>query len=165
MHTHVQPSPSEVEEMAHRALLIMRLLQDLKRKHKTIHIRTAATVNPSSSSSALLSPTDPKRSPRAPKRPWEEDDHSHSKRLYAGSKHTSESDAARSATPPSSALQPNADQSAAEKDMEVIRSKRMTGSGGILHSSTSGTKNKYRKRSVSGARPSVCIPMFSDAGG
>ncbi|KAK0500290.1 hypothetical protein EDD18DRAFT_1068679 [Armillaria luteobubalina] len=108
--------------MQHRANYVVRLLEDLRRQMQpdSERVRTDSPVT-------VRSPDDH----RQPKRPWEDMSHD-------GAAGETEGSYPEVRTAPS----------AAELDMELIRSKRATstaGGGGSIGQ----TKNKYRKRSVS----------------
>lgn len=185
-----QPSSEELAEMTHRAQEVVRLLESLRSPS------SGKLANPSivSSSSTLAPATAPHSSiaspgfgdrtnshpalnasgpsgsapidldTRAPKRPWEETQTStlpHVSQLHLSNSPVGAGQAGG---------QTAAERSAAEKDMEIIRTKRALttslaaaaaaagGSGsvaGAVGGAVGAGKSKYRKRSVS-----VCFLVF-----
>ncbi|KAI6025626.1 hypothetical protein F5J12DRAFT_442276 [Pisolithus orientalis] len=151
---HVQPAPQELEEMSRRASEVFRLLECLRSPSGLVSstpTSTTLTGGAGPSSASMDADT------RPPKRPWEETQ-SQQQATHSGS---FPSAPAGNISGPST----SAEQTAAEKDMELIRTKRaMTtnlaataagGSGGggsigggtPMGSGNSASKNKYRKRS------------------
>ncbi|CAL1717079.1 unnamed protein product [Somion occarium] len=116
----MQPSPSELHEMAQRASTVVRLLEDLRR----LDLPADQPPKEESSHNGISDEH------RPPKRPWED---------------MSRDD---EATPPVSNYRPDhvdeKAQSTAEADMEIIRSKRATSSAANVPGQP---KSKYRKRS------------------
>lgn len=175
-----QPSAEELAEMTHRAQEVVRLLESLRSPSSgklANASATSSTLPPTSSHSSLTSsafgdrtnshaalnasgsssgaPIDPDT--RAPKRPWEETQSSstlpHVSQLHLSNSPTGTGQGSG---------QTAAERSAAEKDMEIIRTKRALttslaaaaaaagGSGSVAGAvgGAVGGKNKYRKRSV-----------------
>lgn len=171
----VQPSPQELIEMAHRASEVVRLLDSLCNSQSAVMSTTSgshlfrAVLRLIGGSDAGPSSTTMDVDTRAPKRPWEETQSS-SSQPHAHPGAGTHSGSFPSVPTVSTALAgptTNAERTAAEKDMELIRSKRAlttslaaaaaaaaAGGGGTVGGASIGggsgsTKNKYRKRSVS----------------
>ena len=179
-----QPSAEELSEMTHRAQEVVRLLESLRTPSsgKLANASTASsTLAPASvlhssiASSAFgdrtnSHPAGPSGGTpidldtRAPKRPWEETQTSNTL-PHVSQLHLSNMPAGTG----QGGGQAATDRSAAEKDMEIIRTKRAlttslaaaaaaaggTGSvAGSIGGAVGAGKNKYRKRSVS------CVSMI-----
>ncbi|THH13304.1 hypothetical protein EW146_g6895 [Bondarzewia mesenterica] len=124
---HIQPSAAELAEMHHRAALVVRLVEDLRRQ---CLVESETSNEISNSAAALVAPTHPPpEDHRPPKRPWED---------------MSSDSAAVAAAAPETGATAEA-QSTAEADMELIRTKRATTSG--QNGGPGQPKSKYRKRS------------------
>ncbi|TBU33394.1 hypothetical protein BD311DRAFT_434084 [Dichomitus squalens] len=115
-HPQAQPAPQEIEEMNYHASTVMRLLEDLRRLEGGEDTSRKEGDYPASTNPA-------EEQVRPPKRPWE--------------------DMAREGEPPSAIVHYDA-QSTAEHDMQIIRNKRQSSTGGAAPGQQ---KNKYRKRS------------------
>lgn len=174
MQPQAQPTPHELTEMSHRASEVVRLLESLRTPSSAVSSSTPTSTTLTNGelfvpiagvpSSVLAAPGPSSASmdvdARAPKRPWEE---SQPHGTHSGSFPSAPSGGMSGPTP-------GAERTAAEKDMELIRTKRaMTanlaaaaaasggavGGGGAMGGAasmgggTSAPKNKYRKRSVS----------------
>ncbi|CCM01506.1 uncharacterized protein FIBRA_03562 [Fibroporia radiculosa] len=127
---HVQPSPNELQEMSWRAGTVVRLLEDLRR------ISSSEDAAPRDAGHAPVASNASEEHSRPPKRPWED------------MSREEEGNAAPSAPYPDQQPQVSYngvdDKSTAEADMEIIRSKRATSTGGATPGQP---KSKYRKRS------------------
>jgi len=175
-----QPTPQELSEMTHRASEVVRLLESLRTPTSAVSSSTATsttmtggefpvlTIGVSSSQVTGAGPSSASMDvdTRAPKRPWEE---------TQTQPHGTHSGSFPSApTGNMSGAASGAERTAAEKDMELIRTKRAmtanlaaaaaaanggaggggSGAGGAMGGATSmgggggSSKNKYRKRSV-----------------
>ncbi|TFY57953.1 hypothetical protein EVJ58_g6710 [Rhodofomes roseus] len=124
---HAQPSPQEVAEMTWRANTVMRLLEEVRR----LSLPEGAVPRESAPAPAAP-PSVPEDHTRPPKRPWED-------------MAREENDApAPNSYPDAQAQFEISDRATAEKDMEIIRSKRATSASA---SAPGQPKSKYRKRS------------------
>lgn len=133
---HVQPSPQELRDMSHRAKEVVRLLEEYRRaggkefelfEYGRAKVEAAeAAEHPQHAGDAGAG-----AGGRAPKRPWEE------MAKEEGAGEDAEGDKAQ--------LQ----QTMAEQDMEIIRTKRATSTAGAGAAVSGQPKSKYRKRSVS----------------
>ncbi|RPD74913.1 hypothetical protein L226DRAFT_68466 [Lentinus tigrinus ALCF2SS1-7] len=112
---HVSPAPPEIEEMNHHASAVVHLLEELRR------LDMGEEQSRKDAYAATAPPAD--EHARPPKRPWE--------------------DMAREGEqqPPQQGYDA---QSTAEADMQIIRNKRQSSTGGAVPGQQ---KNKYRKRS------------------
>ncbi|OCH84918.1 hypothetical protein OBBRIDRAFT_821715 [Obba rivulosa] len=120
---HLQPPPPELAEMNWRAIEVARILEHLRR----LSSPDQGQPKDSSATSAV------EEHSRPPKRPWEE------------ASRDEEGTPAPNAYPEVSYSQSSEKvQSTAEQDMEIIRSKRATSTGG---NAPGQPKSKYRKRS------------------
>ncbi|EMD33898.1 hypothetical protein CERSUDRAFT_117427 [Gelatoporia subvermispora B] len=120
---HLQPPPPELAEMNWRANMVARILDELRR----LTSPDQGSAKDGGATSAV------EEHSRPPKRPWEE------------ASRDEEGTPAPNAYPEVSYPQPSEKvQSTAEQDMEIIRSKRATSTGG---SAPGQPKSKYRKRS------------------
>ncbi|KAL0579288.1 hypothetical protein V5O48_002686 [Marasmius crinis-equi] len=123
------PAPHEIIEMANRANEVVRLLQELQQ--------------PGEPEGQRVIKSDPMASPddhRPPKRPWED-------MAEEGQVPADEANVNYQEPYPT----PVAQQSTAEQDMELIRTKRATTTAGAS-ASTGQPKSKYRKRSANYAK-------------
>ncbi|KAH7868397.1 uncharacterized protein C8R40DRAFT_842459 [Lentinula edodes] len=126
---HVQPSQTEVTEMARRASEVVRLLEVLRQMDGS---EDSSSKNEEVPSSIPTSPDDH----RPPKRPWED--------MARDGQASGDDTAGIFSELPSASI--TSGQTTAEQDMELIRSKRATTTAGS--SASSGQlKSKYRKRS------------------
>lgn len=192
-----QPSAEELAEMTHRAQEVVRLLESLRspssgKLANTSVASSSATLAPGSAPhSSITSPAFGDRTSshpalnasgssggatidldtRAPKRPWEETQTS------STLPHVSQLQLSNSPAGTSQAGgQTAAERSAAEKDMEIIRTKRAlttslaaaaaaaggTGSvAGAIGGAVGAGKNKYRKRSVGPFFFNITFPWLS----
>ncbi|KAI0719409.1 hypothetical protein C8T65DRAFT_706431 [Cerioporus squamosus] len=125
-HPHVTPAPPEIEEMNHHASTVVHLLEELRRLD-------TGEEPPRKDGYAATTANPPEEHTRPPKRPWE--------------------DMAREGDqpPPQNGYDPSPSpyvdqqaQSTAEADMQIIRNKRQSSTGGAV---PGHQKNKYRKRS------------------
>ncbi|KAL6301381.1 hypothetical protein BKA93DRAFT_738877 [Sparassis latifolia] len=116
-----QPSPPELQEMTHHASTVVRLLEDLRRLSELGEGMPKENAPPFSV---------PEEQSRPPKRPWED---------------MSREDSPVPVNYAEQFTQPGDNMpSTAEQDMEIIRSKRATSTGGNVPGQP---KSKYRKRS------------------
>ncbi|KAH9928389.1 uncharacterized protein B0H18DRAFT_1001097 [Fomitopsis serialis] len=123
-----QPSPHEVAEMTWRANTVMRLLEEVRR------LSLPEGAAPKESAPAVApAPGVPEDHTRPPKRPWED-----------MAREESDTPAPNSSYPDAPAQFETSDRATAEKDMEIIRSKRATSTNA---SAPGQPKSKYRKRS------------------
>ncbi|KAG5647330.1 hypothetical protein DXG03_000398 [Asterophora parasitica] len=133
----VCPSPEELQEMSHRAVEVVRLLEEYRRfnlpESERVKMDNAAAITP---------PDDH----RPPKRPWE--DMSQDENVTAAE---SSSFTEQYPTPVDKA------QTTAEQDMEIIRTKRATSTAGAS-GSAGQPKSKYRKRSLQRKRDKMAGP-------
>ncbi|KAI0925648.1 hypothetical protein AcV5_008327 [Taiwanofungus camphoratus] len=123
---YVQPSPSELEEMTWHAQTVVRLLEDLRRLNVMDEVPKENVTLPLTVSEETTRP---------PKRIWE--DISRDDEVNQPPSTFTDNQLAY----PESGDKP---QSTAEQDMEIIRSKRATSTGG---GAPGQPKSKYRKRS------------------
>jgi len=136
---HAQPSPGELEEMSQRALTVVRLLDDLRRMNMPEGVEQQQQQQQPAPVQMQESPDDP----RPPKRPWEDisqDDGAIQIVEQNGFQQDQYSTAASGDTK---------QQTTAEQDMELIRTKRAatTTAQGASGSAGGQPKSKYRKRS------------------
>lgn len=153
----IQPSPGELQEMAHRAATVVRLLEELKRFGPE---GRAAKENLSQSLAAV------EEQSRPPKRPWEDMSRDENGTPAPDASYSEVCSYSRTSlfsslsvlvffqAPPQYPQDIKA-QSTAEQDMEIIRSKRASSTGG---NAPGQPKSKYRKRSVSGFMTSFSRP-------
>lgn len=174
---HVQPNPTELQEMSQKAHQIVRLLEDLKRASesgdsKEIPQEQQQQVNQAISAiNGMTAPSAASSSVedhRPPKRPWEDmsQEAGPSKMSANSSPGGTFNEVCQDTTPhlclfsdarewqPFSATSDKplsqSGQSMAEQDMELIRTKRATSGSSAPSSMTAQpSKNKYKKRSVS----------------
>lgn len=158
---YVQPRKDELVEMAQRAANIVRLLEDLRRVVLPDHVPSSADKN-GLGNGHVVNGDDY----RPPKRPWEEISKEAGEslqspvevgyschRIMCFLNNLQRSVSKRSTNSDKS----SPGQSLAEKDMDLIRSKRASTTG----SSTAGQqKSKYRKRSVSNSRFYTFLTFF-----
>ncbi|KAJ8072895.1 hypothetical protein AAF712_005069 [Marasmius tenuissimus] len=129
------PAPHEIIDMAARANQVVQLLEELRR--------------PNESEGQRAMKNDPMGSPedhRPPKRPWED-------MAEEGQDSPDESNVKYQQEPYPNPPAPQ--QSTAEQDMELIRTKRATTTAGAA-ASTGQPKSKYRKRSQRASPPGKC---------
>ncbi|KAI5998774.1 hypothetical protein EDD15DRAFT_2363639 [Pisolithus albus] len=151
---HVQPTPQELEEMSRRASEVIRLLESLKSSSSTITSSTPTSTTLTGGECAGPSSASMDADTRPPKRPWEE------MQTQQQATHSGSFPSAPVGNAPGPST--SAERTAAEKDMELIRTKRAmttslaataaagggsSGGGTPLASGNSTSKNKYRKRS------------------
>jgi hypothetical protein len=146
----IQPPPAELQEMSQRAAEVVQLLESLRAltpyaSSSSAHLRPPASISDRRPSGlgapGQVEPT------RPPKRPWEEiardeDDEDEMPTGPGGEA------AAAAAAAASAGATPKEGKSAAEADMELIRSKRASSAAATPQGQQ---KSKYRKRSVSRA--------------
>ncbi|KZT67449.1 hypothetical protein DAEQUDRAFT_392400 [Daedalea quercina L-15889] len=127
-HPHAQPSPQEVADMTWRANTVMRLLEDVRRLSLP-----EGSVPRDNAPAAAAPPAVPEDHTRPPKRPWED-----------MAREENGTPAPSNSYPDAQAQFEVSDRATAEKDMEIIRSKRATSTSA---SAPGQPKSKYRKRS------------------
>ncbi|KAM5537247.1 hypothetical protein V8D89_009180 [Ganoderma adspersum] len=135
----MQPGQQEIEEMNFHASTVMRLLEDLRR----IEGGEAIPRKEGDYPAAAGNPAD--EQVRPPKRPWE--DMTRDGEPPAPIVHYDTAGRSSSPPHPHSHPHPHPDeqaQSTAEQDMQIIRNKRQSSTGGAAPGQQ---KNKYRKRS------------------
>ncbi|KAI0749663.1 hypothetical protein C8Q80DRAFT_1101924 [Daedaleopsis nitida] len=124
-HPHLTPAPPEIAEMNSHASEVVHLLEELRR------LELGEDVSRKEAYPATANPTD--EHARPPKRPWEDMAHEGEPAPANGYDN-----------PTHSPYFDEQAQSTAEADMQIIRNKRQSSTGGAAPGQQ---KNKYRKRS------------------